>query len=88
VPQRRDWLERVGETVPAEKQHPMRRKLTPAPPDPGIIPGGIRDRALEAVLRHSQPEDPAKIRASQEDRARVRAEQEAGTTTKEEAAND
>jgi hypothetical protein len=25
------------------------RKRSPAPPDPGIIPGGIRDRALQAA---------------------------------------
>jgi hypothetical protein len=33
----------------------------------GIIPGGIRDRAMRAVeARGPQPEDPAKTKASQE----------------------
>jgi hypothetical protein len=28
----------------------LKRKFEPAPPDPGIIPGGIRDRALRAMI--------------------------------------
>ena len=27
------------------------RKFEPAPPDPGIVPGGVRDRAMRAMLR-------------------------------------
>lgn len=35
------------------------------PADPGIIPGGIRDRALRAVMRRGpQPEDKNKTLAS------------------------
>ena len=35
--------------------------------DPGIIPGGIRDRAMRAVLRRgSQIEDRERMRASQQ----------------------
>jgi hypothetical protein len=38
---------------------------TGAPPDPGIIPGGIRDRALRAVMKRGpQPEDKNKTLAS------------------------
>jgi hypothetical protein len=38
-----------------------------APPDPGIKPGGIRDRAVAAVMqRGPSPEDKEKTRASQE----------------------
>jgi hypothetical protein len=47
------------------------RRWEKAPPDPGIIPGGIRDRAMRAVLRHGpraeraeQAEDENKTRAS------------------------
>jgi hypothetical protein len=41
------------------------RRGTPAPPDPGIVPGGIRERALRAVLsRGPTQEDEAKTRAS------------------------
>ena len=44
-----------------------KRPWEPAPPDPGIKPGGIRDRALRAVwARGPVPEDPAKTKASQE----------------------
>src|SRR5262249_1346027 len=46
-----------------------RRKapFEPAPPDPGIIPGGIRDRAMRALLaRGPVPADKEKTRASQE----------------------
>jgi hypothetical protein len=50
------------------------RKWQPAPPDPGIKPGGIRDRAMQAVLkRNPQPEDRENTKASQEYWARCRA---------------
>jgi hypothetical protein len=46
---------------------PYKRRAEPAPPDPGIIPGGIRDRALRALLaRGPVPEDKEKTKASQE----------------------
>jgi hypothetical protein len=52
------------------------RKWTPAPPDPGIKPGGIRDRAMQAVLaRGPRLEDEERTRASQEHWARYQAEQ-------------
>jgi hypothetical protein len=42
--------------------------------DPGIRPGGIRDRALRIVeARGPRPEDPAATRASQEYWRRVTA---------------
>jgi len=44
-------------------------KLDPrvAPPDPGIKPNSVRDRAMRAVLRRGpQPEDKEQTRASQE----------------------
>jgi len=45
----------------------FRRDREGAPPAPGMIPGGIRDRALRAVLtRGLVPEDPEKTKASQE----------------------
>jgi hypothetical protein len=54
-----------------------KRPWRPAPTDPGIRPGGIRDRALRAVLARGRSyEDPAKTRASQEYWAKVRAEQQ------------
>jgi hypothetical protein len=41
--------------------------VEPAPPDPGIKPGGIRDRAMRALLERGPiPEDKAKTEASQE----------------------
>jgi hypothetical protein len=50
----------------------------PAPPDPGIKPGGIRVRVLRALReRGPMPEDPEKTRQSQEYWARVRREREA-----------
>jgi hypothetical protein len=56
----------------------MPRKWEPAPPDPGIRPGGIRDRAMRALReRGPRPEDPEKTRASQAYWARVRREREA-----------
>jgi hypothetical protein len=40
---------------------------TAPPPDPGFIPGGIRDRALGAVLaRGPVPEGKEKTKASQD----------------------
>jgi hypothetical protein len=56
----------------------MPRKWEPAPPDPGIIPGGIRDRAMRALReRGPRPEDPERTRQSQAYWAPVRREQEA-----------
>jgi hypothetical protein len=56
----------------------MPRKWEPAPPDPGINPGGIRDRALRALReRGPMPEDPERTRQSQAYWARVRREREA-----------
>jgi hypothetical protein len=56
----------------------MPRKWEPAPPDPGIIPGGIRDRAMRALReRGPRPEDPERTGQSQEYWARVRREREA-----------
>ena len=53
-----------------------------APPDPGIMPGGIRDRALQTVLaRGQQPEDKEKTRRSQEYWAKYRAERVKRTDT-------
>ena len=53
-----------------------------APPDPGIMPGGIRDRALQAVLAPGpQPEDKEKTRRSQEYWAKYRAERVKRTDT-------
>src|SRR5262245_51638045 len=44
-----------------------RRPKGPAPLDPGIIPGGIRDRAMRAVLERGPiAEDPERTKASQE----------------------
>ena len=45
---------------------PRRRKAwEPAPPDPGITPNGIRDRALQAGLgRGPRPEDKERTRVS------------------------
>jgi hypothetical protein len=51
----------------------MPRKWEPAPADPGIIPGGIRDRALRALAeRGPRAEDPERTRRSQAYWARVR----------------
>jgi hypothetical protein len=48
-----------------------------APPDPGIKPGGIRDRAMRAQReRGPMPEDPEKTRQSQEYWAKFRADRE------------
>jgi hypothetical protein len=53
-----------------------------APPDPGIMPGGVRDRALQAVLaRGQQPEDKEKTRRSREYWAKYRAERVKRTDT-------
>ena len=51
----------------ALKRKPRRRECREdAPPDPGIIPGGIRDRAMRAVMeRGPRPEDKRKTRTSQ-----------------------
>jgi hypothetical protein len=44
----------------------VRGRREDAPPDPGIIPGGIRDRAMRAAMaRGPQPEDKRKTQASQ-----------------------
>jgi hypothetical protein len=44
-----------------------RRSKGPAPLDTGIKPGGIRDRAMRAVLeRGPEPADMEKTKASQE----------------------
>jgi len=44
-----------------------RRPKGPAPPDPGIIPGGIGDRAMRAVLERGPiAEDPERTKPSQE----------------------
>jgi hypothetical protein len=54
------------------------RNWKPAPPDPGIIPGGIRDRALRTLHdRAGRPEDLEKTRASQAYWANLRREREA-----------
>jgi hypothetical protein len=56
----------------------MPRKWERAPPDPGIKPGGIRDRALRALHeRGPRPEDPERTRRSQAYWARVSREREA-----------
>jgi hypothetical protein len=44
-----------------------------APPDPGIIPGGIRDCALQAMLRRDPQRDKEKPARSQVYRVKVRA---------------
>jgi hypothetical protein len=55
----------------------MVRKWKPGPPDPGIKPGGIRDRAMQAVLARGPrpPETPEELRRAQEFWAKYRAEQ-------------
>ena len=53
----------------------MNKKFEPAPPDPGIKPGGIRERALWAAQRGPQLEDEEKTKASQAHWAAYRAEQ-------------
>jgi hypothetical protein len=56
----------------------MPREWQPAPPDPGIKPGGIRDRALRTLRdRDGWGEEPEKTRASQAYWERVRREREA-----------
>jgi hypothetical protein len=42
-------------------------KWKPAPPDPGVRPGGIRARAMQAVwARGPQHEDAERTKAAQE----------------------
>ena len=64
----------------------FRRDREGAPPAPGMIPGGIRDRALRAVLaRGLVPEDLEKTKASQEFWRAFR--EKRATTSKPKAAN-
>lgn len=70
------WREQERLTVFFTEKAGSLRKWEPAPPDPGIKPGGIRDRVMQAVLKRGpQPEDKQKIRRSQEYWAKFRAEQ-------------
>ena len=49
-----------------KKQAAVAREFHRRPSDPGIVPGGIRDRAMRAVMeRGPQPEDKEKMLASQ-----------------------
>jgi hypothetical protein len=49
-----------------KKQTTVAREFRRHPPDPGIIPGGIRDRAMRAAMKRGpQPEDKEKTLASQ-----------------------
>jgi hypothetical protein len=59
---------RIVRTKPAQRA---------APPNPGTVPGGVRDRALQAVLKRGpQPDDKKKTRRSQEHWAKYRRELE------------
>jgi hypothetical protein len=55
----------------------MKQKWTPVPPDPGIKPGGMRDRAMQAVLARGPrpPETPEELQRAQDFWAKFRAEQ-------------
>jgi hypothetical protein len=57
----------------ASKRKPRRRGWEPAPPDPGIIPGGIRDRAMRAVTppaaRTASPGGVRKVRGASSQRS-------------------
>jgi hypothetical protein len=49
-----------------KKQAIVAREFHRLPPDPGIVPGGIRDRAMRAAMKRGpQPEDREKTLASQ-----------------------
>jgi hypothetical protein len=52
----------------ANREPPRRQRWEEIPPDPGIVPGGIRDRAMHAV-GSPKGEDKEKTHASQEYRA-------------------
>jgi hypothetical protein len=59
----------------------MIRKWKSAPPDPGITPGGIRDRALHAALARGQQPEDRKARRAQEYWSKYRAARAKPTST-------
>jgi hypothetical protein len=73
-------VEAIAAKLEERYQEDIRMKS--ALPDPGIMPGGIRDRASQAVLaRGQQPEDKEKTRRSKEYWAKYRAERVKRTDT-------